>query len=394
MQRFRWSSMAMLAAALVACRAEPTPAGAAPEIREEPALGAGYPELLSRLPEPGPYGLDEKRASALVRLSLECVDREYPNKPADVLDGDEAVMPPRLRHPAFFGCFDWHSAVHGQWAMVRVLKTFPDIEESRAIREALDRHITGENVAGELEAFRASHGELLERPYGWGWLLRLSAELATWDDPDAERWASTLAPLTQVLGERMRDYVAKLPVAVRAGTHHSTAYALCHAHDHALAVDDDRLRQAVEEASRRFYLADARCPALFEPSGEDFISPCLVEADLMRRVLDQGTFTTWLDGFMPEATSPDFGPLLAPPRVSDPADPRIGHLIGLSFQRASSFEGIASALPADDRRRAVYLRLAAIHGQAALATMKDSGYGGEHWLASFAIYHLTGSGPY
>jgi hypothetical protein len=394
MQWLWWSPIAMLAAALVACRPEPPPPGPPPESRAEPTPGAGYGELLSRLPEPEPAGLDGERASALVRLSLECIDREYPNKPANVLDGDEAVVPPRHRHPAFFGCFDWHSAVHGHWAMVRILKTFPQIEESGAIREALDRHITGQNVAGELEAFRASHGALLERPYGWGWLLRLSAELATWDDPDAERWASTLAPLTQELGERMSEYIERLPVPVRAGTHHSTAYALCHAHDHALAVDDEQLRQAVEKASRRFYLADARCPTRFEPSGEDFISPCLVEADLMRRVLDQGTFATWLDGFLPEATSPDFGPLLAPPRVSDPADPRIGHLIGLSFQRASSFEGIASALPADDRRRPVYVRLAAIHGQAALATMKDSGYGGEHWLASFAIYHLTGSGPY
>jgi hypothetical protein len=306
-----------------------------------------------------------------------------------VLDGDETVMPPRKLHPAFHGCFDWHSAVHGHWAMVRVLRAFPDIEQAAAIRAALDRHLTAENIEGEIAAFQASHGALFERPYGWGWFLRLYAELATWDDPDAARWASTLEPLTRLLSQRTREYVERLSVPVRAGTHHSTAYALCHAHDYATAVVE-----SVEKASRRFFLGDARCPTLYEPSGEDFISPCLVEADLMRRVLDQTTFAVWLDGFLPDAASPEFGPLLAPPAITDPADPRIGHLIGLSFQRASSFEGIATSLPAGDHRREVYRRLAAIHRDDALVTMSQSGYGGEHWLASFAIALLTGSGPY
>jgi hypothetical protein len=394
MHRFQGTTIAILTACLSACRPDPPPPARAPEPVEAALPGTEHGALLSRLPEPATYTFDAAKASELIRLSLDCVDREYPNKPGNVVDGDETVKPPRRLHPAFHGCFDWHSAVHGHWAMVRILRSFPDIEEAEAIRAALDRHITGENIAGELLAFEGEHGSLFERPYGWGWLMRLSAELETWDDPDASRWAGTLAPLTQLLSLRTREYLESLSVPVRAGTHHSTAYALCHAHDYALAVEDDELRQAVERRSRDYFLADARCPTRFEPSGEDFISPCLAEADLMRRVLDREAFEIWLDGFLPGASSPDFSTLLAPPVIEDPEDPRIGHLIGLSFQRAASFEGIALALPPADPRREVFHRLSEIHRDHALGTMDESGYGGAHWLASFAIYLLTGSGPY
>ena len=385
------AAIVILAACVATCRTQPPAPDPGPV---EPGPEDGHELLLSRLPEPAPYTFDRKRAEALVKLSLACVDREYPNKPGNVVDGDETVLPPRRLHPAFFGCFDWHSAVHGHWAMVRVLRTFPDIEQAGEIRDAIDRHITKESIAGEVETFEAAHGSLFERPYGWGWLLRLSAELGTWSDPDADRWAGTLEPLAGLLARRMQEYLENLSVPVRAGTHHSTAYALCHAHDYAVAVGDDPLREVVENRSRDFFLADARCPTMYEPSGEDFISPCLVEADLMRRVLDRGTFEAWLGGFLPDASSPEFGPLLSPPRVIDPADPRIGHLIGLSFQRAASLRAIAGSLSPGDPRRKVFHRLADIHRDDALGTMDASGYGGEHWLASFAIYLLTGSGPY
>jgi hypothetical protein len=337
--------------------------------------------------EPEAPDLDPELASELVGLSLACVDREYPNKPGNVVDGDETVMPPRRLHPAFFGCFDWHSAVHGHWAMVRVLRTHPGIEEAGEIREVLDRHLNEETMRGELEFFEHERNRLFERPYGWGWLLRLAAELATWEDPDARRWQEAVAPLAELLAERTVHYLGILSVPVRAGTHHSTAYALCHIHDYATAVRNRTLLEAIERRSRDFYLADRSCPAAYEPSGEDFISPCLAEADLMRRVLGREEFSRWLDGFLP-------GIVLSPPEVKDPRDPRVGHLIGLSLHRASAYRGIASALAVGDPRRSAMLGLAATHRDDGLGRMFESGYGGEHWLASFAIALLTDSGPY
>lgn len=387
MRRAERAWMCGLLALAAACRTGPPPA-------QEPTDAPDTLDILSTLPEPSETVLDEKRASDLVALSLVCVDREYPNKPSNVVDGDETVRPPRDLHPAFYGCFDWHSAVHAHWAMVRVMKAFPGIEAADEIRAALDNHLTPETIHGELIYFEADRNRLFERPYGWGWLLRLSAELRTWDDADAGRWAAVVEPLAALLSKRTREYLEALTVPVRAGTHHSTAYALCHAYDYASAVGDEKLKEAIEERSRDFFLGDEDCPAHYEPSGEDFISPCLAEADLMRRILGRKEFVSWLDRFLPPVDSDRMRPFLLPPEIKDLRDPRIGHLIGLSFQRASAYKGIASALDAGDPRRAVFLRSAAIHAQDGLGQMLDSGYGGEHWLASFAIYLLTISGPY
>jgi len=390
----------VLAAALVAAAACGEPPAGAPAGAEGAAGSApeksdpGYAALLSSLPEAVEVFMDAGRAEDLVRLSIACVDREYPNKPSNVIASDEGALPPRKLHPAFHGCFDWHSAVHGHWAMVRVLKLMTDIAPAGEIREILERHISEEALAGEVAYFREEHHALYERPYGWGWLLRLRAELATWDDPDARRWAARLEPLAALLSERAREYLEKLSVPVRAGTHASTAYALCHMHDYALAVGDEALREAIERRGRDLFLGDERCPAGYEPSGEDFLSPCLAEADLMRRLLPRDDLAGWLDRFLPPLDSPDFAPLRAPVVAKDPEDPRIGHLIGLSFHRAACFRGIAGALPEGDPRGPVFERLAAIHSESGLAQTASSGYGGEHWLASFAIYLLTDAGPY
>jgi hypothetical protein len=354
----------------------------------------GYAGLLAGLPEPGEMKFDEKRAVEFARLSLGCVDREYPNKPSHVANGDETVRPPRELHPAFFGCFDWHSAVHGHWAMVRLLKTFADFPLEGEIRKVLNDHLTDERITKEIDYYRGKYHALFERPYGWGWLLRLQAELLTWDDPDAKRWAATLGPLAAELSGLTKKYLDTLSVPVRAGTHHSTAYALCHIHDYAAVAGDEQLEQIIERRSRDFYRGDEQCPASYEPSGEDFISPCLVEADLMRRVLEPREFASWLDRFLPALDGPGFAALRSPPEVRDLKDPKIGHLIGLSFQRAASYQGIARALPEGDPRAAFLQRLAAIHRDDGVGKMFDSGYGGEHWLASFAIYLLTDSGPY
>jgi hypothetical protein len=336
--------------------------------------------------------LDRETASALVSLSLKCVDKEYPNKLDHVFDSDESVRPPRELTPAFCGCFDWHSAVHGHWAMVRVLKTFPDLPEAPAIRAALNRHLTPANIAAEVKQILPKSNKLFERPYGWGWLLRLAAELHTWDDPDARRWEASLQPLTDLITRRTIEYLPRLSLPVRAGTHSSTAFSLAHMLDYARATDNRDLESAVERAARTFYLQDQDCPTDYEPSGEDFISPCLAEADLMRRILPPEAFASWLDKFLPPFTSPKFKPLLALPEVKDPQDPRIGHLIGLGFQRAWALKGIAAGLPPDDPRRPVLERLAELHCGESFGLISRSGYGGEHWLATFTIYYLTGCG--
>ena len=356
----------------------------------EPAA-AGYGKLLAALPKPADWKLDAGRAGKLAALTLACADKEYPNKTSDVADGDETVRFPRVLHPAFFGCFDWHSAVHGHWALVRLLKTVGLADAAKA-RAVLDAHLTPERIAGELAYYQEPRNKTFERPYGFGWLLRLSAELRTWDDPDARRWASNLEPLERHVAGALAEYLETLSVPVRAGTHDSTAFAMAHAYDYAVAVGDAALKGTLERRARDFFLADPECPTAFEPSGEDFISPCLAEADLMRRVLPRDELVTWLDRFFGPLDAPAFAPLRTPPVVKDLEDPRIGHLIGLSLERAAAFRGIASALPEADPRRAVFERLAAIHRDEGLSKMEGSGYGGEHWLASFAIYLLTDSG--
>jgi hypothetical protein len=336
--------------------------------------------------------MDQERASGLVALSLACVGKEFPNKPSHVYHDASEVAPPSVATPVFHGCFDWHSAVHGHWAMVRVLKAFPDLPEGPAIREVLARHLRPELVATEAAFFAQERSATFERPYGLAWLLRLADEIRTWDDPLAPELAAALAPLERMAVERLSWYLPRLTVPVRAGTHNSTAFAMIHALDHARATGNRAFESLLVERARAFFLADRDCPTAYEPSGEDFVSPCLTEADLMRRVLPRAEFRTWLDSFLPPMDSDEFRPLRTPVEVLDRHDPRIGHLIGLSLQRAWSYRGIASALDADDPRTAAFQAFANLHQHDGLHWMFDSGYGGEHWLASFAIFLVTGAG--
>lgn len=336
--------------------------------------------------------LDAERASQFMQLSLACVDRPYPNKPSWVLPSEDYLVPPKAKTPAFYGCFDWHSAVHGHWAMARVLRLFPEGRDAPALRATLNAHLTESNLQTELAFFREKQNRTFERPYGWGWLLRLAAELHGWDDPDAKRWAEHLQPLARFLAGQTADYLPRLSVPIRAGTHANTAFAMVHALDYARTVGDTAFEKVLIDRARAFYGQDRDCPTDYEPSGEDFISPCLVEADLMRRVLPQDELVAWLDAFLPPMDSRRFEPMLTPVEVKDRKDPKIGHLIGLALQRAWSMQGIAKALPENDARREVLARLARLHRHDALGQMFDSGYGGEHWLASFAIYLLTDVG--
>ncbi len=337
---------------------------------------------------PAPGGscpvIDAQKAAELASYTLTCGDTEYPNKQCYIYEKDEDLKPTREVNPAFSGCFDWHSSVHGHWTMVKLLKNFPTMPNAVAVRQKLSEHLTPEKIAKEIEYLKSSPGKTFERTYGWAWLLRLAAELEGWNDPDALKWRAALQPLAAHIAEMTRNYLPRLSFPVRTGVHGNLAFSLIHMLDYARAVKDAELEKVIISRSRDLYLADTQCPVAYEPSGVDFVSPCLAEADLMRRVLPQKEFTAWLTAFMPDPASPQFKNLSAPPVVLDKKDYAIGHLIGLMLQRAWSFTGIAQALPAGDPRRAAYERLAGLHCEKGFADMGQSGYGGEHWLASFA----------
>jgi hypothetical protein len=383
------ATLAVVAVSVDCSRARRTEEGARARAADAAAAPRAQPAPAPLLPRPA---LSEAQATRLAALSLACRTRAYPNKPSHVYEDDRDLRPPRALTPAFFGCYDWHSAVHGHWTMARLLRLFPRAAQAAALRRALDEHLTEEKLAAELRFFRAPRSRLFERPYGWAWLLRLTAELHGWRDTDAQRWLAALRPLARFLAARLAEYLERLSVPVRAGTHDNTAYALAHALDYARTVGDAALANQIAAQAARLFGGDRDCPTHYEPSGEDFISPCLAEADLMRRVLPAPRFVPWLRAFLPNPAAPRFAPLRAPAEVRDPQDPRIGHLIGLAFQRAAAADGIAAALPADDPWRSALAQLAAVHIERGLSQIFASGYGGEHWLASFAVYALTAAG--
>lgn len=379
-------------------------------------------------------------------LALSCVDREYPNKIGHVLSSDADVASPRALTPSFYGCFDWHSAVHGHWLLVRLLRhamrsgpTQP--AWAKAAREILSRHLSTENIAKEAAYLRGAGRASFERPYGLAWLLQLSAELtelAQTGDRDAQAWSQALRPLELAAVERLATWLPKLTHPVRSGEHSQTAFALGLALDWArtlrkssLAIKvplqptpvaganpasdaiPPKLAALIDERSRVFFAKDTACPLGYEPSGEDFLSPCLAEADLMRRILPTADFVRWLAAFLP-------APVLAnlrPAEVSDRTDGKLVHLDGLNLSRAWMLFGIASALPDSPQstvaptaipttwpstlpfpgsishpQKLQLLRLAIAHRDAGLSALSSQSYEGGHWLGSFAIYLLTGRG--
>ena len=318
----------------------------------------------------------ETDAERFARLAFECVQREYPNKIAHVLNSDFDALPPRRLTPAFYGCYDWHSAVHGHWLLARLSRLFPDSGFAADARVALARNITPQTIAGEVAYFNGEGRAAFERPYGMAWLLALSAELRRSDPALAE----ILEPLTQAVVARFEQWLPKLMRPVRSGEHSNTAFAL------ALAMDASagEFRSFLESRARDFYLADRDVPVAYEPSGEDFLSPSLAEADLMRRVLAPPDFADWLAAFLPRFES--FAPVLS----ADPSDPKFSHLDGLNLSRAWMLEGIAGGLPQDDSRKAALLAMAESHREAGLAAVTGEHYVGTHWLGTFAVYLLTG----
>lgn len=339
-----------------------------------------------------PPDFDRTAAERFAGLALACLHKEYPNKIAHVMTGDADAKPPRLLTPVFFGCYDWHSAVHGHWLLARLVRTWPDAPFAKAARAALGASFTPEKAAAEV-AYLAGEGRgPFERPYGLAWLLQLAAELGEWDDPDARRWSAVLRPLEDEAVRRFVAWLPKLSSAVRTGEHSQTAFALGLALDAARSRGHERLAETVAARARRYFFADRGWNLAFEPGGEDFLSPGLAEADLMRRILDRKEFAAWLGDFLPGLGPDAAAATLVPAVVTDKADGKLAHLDGLNLSRAWMLEGIASALVGSDPRLPALRALAARHREAGLAAVTGAHYEGGHWLGSFAVYLVTRRG--
>jgi hypothetical protein len=334
--------------------------------------------------------LNLTQAEQFARLALDCIRREYPNHPGHLLNDNEDVRAPRALHPAFYGCFDWHSAVHGHWLLVRLLRRLPQLPRSDAIRAALRENLTAANLLAEADYMMQPNRQSFERPYGWAWLLKLAEELHDWPDPDGAAWFNYLQPLVRVIVDRYHHFLPRHTYPIRVGTHANTAFGLAFALDYARAAGNQELATLLVERSLAYFGQDRAYPAGWEPNGSDFFSPGLIEADLMSRVLPPAEFPAWLAAFLPGLAQAAPPSLLQPVTVSDRSDPQIVHLDGLNLSRAWCMRRIAAALPAHDPARAVLLTAAERHAGAGLAQVTSGDYVGEHWLASFAVYLLTG----
>ncbi len=333
--------------------------------------------------------LDAARAEGFANLALDCIHREYPNKLGQhVLMSDADARPPRELTPAFYGCFDWHSAVHGHWTLARLARKFPEAEWAGRARAALGKSLTRENLAREAEYMQAPWRSSFERPYGLAWLLQLSAELRGW--PDAEAWAVALNPLVDVVVARLTEWLSKLSHPVRSGEHSQSAFSLGLMLDYARVSAREDFRKLLESKALEFYLLDRDGPLAYEPSGEDFLSPCLAEADVMRRVLPGGEFADWLGRFLPSIPRDGLA-WLRPVLSADPGDPKLGHLDGLNLSRAWMLKAIAATLPDGDGRIGSLKRAAEDHARAGLERVTGEHYEGGHWLGTFAVYLLTAS---
>ncbi len=326
--------------------------------------------------------LTEKQALHLAQLPLKCISQEFPNKLSQTLGAESDLGTPQELHPAFYGCFDWHSSVHGHWMLVKLLKLFPEVDMRDDILVALKKNIAKENILAEVEYFKRETEKSYERTYGWAWLLKLAEELHTWNNPVARELESNLKPLTDLIVDRYIDFLPRLKYPIRVGEHTNTAFGLTFAYDYALALSHDGLKFIIEEKAKDFYMSDENCPLHWEPSGYDFLSPCLEEADLMRRVLPKEEFKTWFKTFLPEMENPDFE--LEIGIVSDRSDGKLVHLDGLNFSRAWCLYGIANNF-----EEYVHLKnIADQHILSSLDNVVGDSYEGSHWLASFALYAL------
>jgi len=341
---------------------------------------------------PPPGALDAGAAARFAALALKCLHQEYPNHVSLTLNSAADARPPHELTPAFYGCLDWHSDVHGHWLLVRLLRLFPDAPFAPRARAELARSFTPANISAEVSYLRAPGRSSFERPYGLAWLLQLAAELHRWHDPDAQRWSAALAPLETEVAARLEGYLPRLHYPIRIGEHDQTAFSLGLLWDWAGVTGNTRLQGLVKDAAQRFYLHDRACPLAYEPSGEDFLSPCLAEADFMRRVLAPAVFAHWLARFLPQIPHAADAQWLAPGVVTDRSDPKLAHIDGLNLSRAWMLQGIAHGLPARDARIAALLAASKAHADAALPAVTGEHYEGGHWLGTYAGYLTSGAG--
>ena len=335
---------------------------------------------------------DAAAAERFANLALACVAREYPNKISHNMNSDADVAPPRKLTPAFYGCYDWHSSVHGHWLLTRLAKTFPDAPFAAAARETLRKNLSADNLKQEAAYMRGEGRASFERPYGLAWLLQLIVELREWDDSSAREMLVNLRPLEEAALERLNVWLPKLSHPVRIGEHNQTAFALGLMLDYARATANEKFAKLLADKAQNFYATDTACPLAYEPSGEDFLSPCLAEADLMRRVLPAADFARWLKAFLPQIPSTPNVDWLKVTISPDPSDPKLAHLDGLNLSRAWMLEGILAGLPVDDPRRGTLAATAEAHRRAGLAAVTGAHYEGGHWLGSFAVYLVTKRG--
>lgn len=328
-----------------------------------------------------PMAFDEEKADVLYRFAYDCIDQEYPNKPGQVLGDDSYLAPPRELHPAFYGCFDWHSSVHGHWTLVTILKTFPEYKYREEILRKLSHNLTRENILKEVAYFDDEHNKDFERTYGWAWLLKLDEALREWDSPEADELHANLAPLTELISAKFIEFLGKLNYPIRVGEHTNTAFGLSFAYDYARKYDKV-LAAKIEEKAREYYMNDINCPLTWEPGGFDFLSPCLQEASLMQKVLPDNEYKRWLKKFLPgfEKNPEKF---LIPAEVTDRSDGKLVHLDGLNFSRAWCLFEMGNAM---DNQRMKDLGIH--HFNFSYGKMDSVEYAGAHWLASFAVYAL------
>ena len=335
--------------------------------------------------------LDVAAAGRFAALALACVQKEYPNKISHVLNSPADVKAPHELTPAFYGCFDWHSSVHGHWLLARLVREFPKAPFAANAVAALKANITPAKIAGEVAYLKGTGRESFERPYGLAWLLQLGAELRETQTPDAAALSSALKPLEAAVVAQLKAWLPKLAYSIREGEHAQTAFAFGLILDYARGSDSELAAMVVAKV-REFHLKDRDCPISYEPSGQDFVSPCIAEADVMRRVLPPNEFAAWLTAFLPRIPTTASAEWLPIGVVTDKTDGKLAHLDGLNLSRAWMLEGIAAGLPAADPRRRALMAAAEAHATSGLAAVTGEHYEGGHWLGSFATYLTTRRG--
>ncbi|MBZ9630534.1 DUF2891 domain-containing protein [Salegentibacter sp. LM13S] len=373
----------LIAVSVIACKGEPEAKEVSEmesdTIEEESTLAG---DLLGE----NRVEFTKEEANRLAELPLNCINTEYPNKLNQTLENKEALGEPSELHPAFYGCFDWHSSVHAHWSLVSLLKQFPDLAKAEAIKEKLKESLSAENIQGEVAYFNREQSDSFERTYGWAWLLKLAEEIETWNDPMATELKQNLDPLTNLIVDKYLKFLPKLNYPIRVGEHANTAFGLSFAYDYAVATENTELKELISKRAKDFYLKDDNCPITWEPGGFDFLSPCLEEVNIMRRVLPKNAFEMWLEDFLPQLKSEDYEMEVG--EVSDRTDGKLVHLDGLNFSRAWVFYGLINQYP----DKFSHLQgIADRHVAYSFPNLVGDSYEGGHWLGSFAIYALQES---